>query len=151
MTSAVSGHVGNELANYIKLMESGEHQPLLDNLLIGCRVNFLFDFEVHELLNDVKHRIFLEYLLPEVIGWISIRIGRVALAAVVPSAVATLVERQKECLAAIQLGSHKYIGMIDTEEPQYTTIKRKASFRLVAVVHPLTLGVLDRLASVLIL
>ena len=93
MTSSVSGHIGNELANYIKLVVSGEYQPFLDNLLVGCRVRFLFDFEVHELLYDVEHRILLEHLLPEIIGWISIRIGRVALAAVVPSSVATLVER----------------------------------------------------------
>ena len=138
---AFSGHIGNELAYHIELMESREDETLPVVLLL----------KVDELLYDVHHRVLLEDVLPEVCGRVAVRVGRIALATIVACSVRSLVERKEVCVLACKLRRHPHLGMVDAEVGEDPLVELEAYLTRVAVVHPLSLRVVHRLTGVLVL
>ena len=103
-----------------------------------------------KLLQNIHHAVLLEDLLPKVSGGIAVGIGGVALAAVVARAVGALVERQEEGILPGQFRGHPDLQLIHAEVAQDTLVELKADLPRVTVVHPLALGVVHRLAGVLV-
>ena len=134
---AICLDIRDQLAHHVQLVVAGEDQ--------------LITLQADELLNDVHHAVRLENLLPQVIRGIPIRVGRVALAAVVTGAVAALVEGQEEGLVSGELRGHPRLVQVNTEERQDALVELEADFTRVAVGLPLLLGVFHILAGELVL
>ena len=129
MPRAVFAHICNETAHDMKLMKARKQEIfLLRDLLPAVGEQFLFgvDFQAHELLQNVHHAVFLEYSLPEIRSRVAIRIGRIALAAVLTRAVAALIERQEICAFAVEFGRHGGFEQINTEERENAAVEAEA-------------------------
>jgi len=106
---------------------------------------------VDELLHDIQRTVLLQHLLPQICGGIAVGVERIALAAIVARTIAALIERQEIGIALVEPSRHEHIGMINAEISQNAFIKLEAQFAGIAVVHPLLLGIVHRLAGVLVL
>ena len=78
---AVCFNVADQLAHNVHLVISGEYE--------------FISLQTNELLDDVHHTVCLENILPQVISGITVRIGGVALAAIVTCAVAPWLNGRK--------------------------------------------------------
>lgn len=101
-------------------------------------------------MQDVHHAVPLEHPLPKVGGWVTVRVGGVALAAILSGAVGALVEGQKIGILSGQPGGHPNLGVIHAEEGQDALVKLEAGLPRVPVIHPLALGVFYILTGVLV-
>ena len=128
--------MGNELTHHIQLMIAGEDQPI--------------PLQTDEFLDDVHHAVRLEHGFPEIIRGIAVGVGRITLASILAGAVAALVEGKEEGLVTGELCRHPGFGQIHAEVGQDALVELEADLPRVAVVHPLALGIVHRLAGVLV-
>ena len=103
-----------------------------------------------EFLDNIHHAVFLKDLFPQIGGRIAVGVGGIAFAAVTSRAVAALIERQKIGVLSGKLRCHPHLGVVNSKVTQYTLIELEADFARVAVIHPLSLGVVDGLPGVLV-
>lgn len=136
VSSAVLFDMGNELAHHIELMIARKDQ--------------LVPLQADKLLQNIHHTVRREHSLPKVVGGIAVRVGRVALAAVIACAVAATVERQEEGLVAGEFCGHPRFAQIHTEKCEHAPVETKGGFARVAVGFPLVFRVLHALAGELV-
>ncbi len=106
LTDAILARATQQGAHGAQLMEARKDRlALLAFFAVG--VGFVLRHHLREALDDVGQRFSGEYLLPQVIGFQTMRIGRVARAAV-----PTLVERQEPRGLALQLGAERHFGIV---------------------------------------
>ena len=103
-----------------------------------------------EFLDNIHHAVFLKDLFPQIGCRIAVGVCRIALAAVASCAIAALIERQKIGILSGNLCGHPYLSMVNGKAAQNPLVELKANLARVAVIHPLSLGVVDGLPGVLI-
>ena len=148
---AVLGHVGDELAHHVQLVIPGEDQRLLPHHLlraVGQQLLLLVDLQMDKLLQNVHHAVLLEHFFPKVGRGVPVRVGRVALAAVLARAVAALVEGEKIGVFAPQGRGHPHLRVVHGEEAQNALVELEADLPRVPIVHPLPHGVVHVLPRV---
>lgn len=136
VAGAVFIHVVHQHPHHVQLMKAGEDQPVA--------------LETDELLDNVHHAGGVEDHAPEVVRGIAIRVGRVALAAVLAGAVAAHVEGQEIRLISGQLGGHPGLRQIHAEEGENPLVELEADLLRVPVLLPLLLRVLHALPHELV-
>ena len=147
-------NIRNQLPDHVKLVVAGEDQALLfDDLLRAIRLKLLLfsDLQMDELLQNVHHAVFLEDFFPEIGSRISIRIGRIAFAAVTAGTVAALVKRKEISVLASKLCGHPDFCMIYGKVAQDPFVELEADLTGIPVIHPLPFGIVYCLAGVLVL
>ena len=115
---SVGRHIFQQLPHHVQLVIAGKNQRFLfDQFLSAVRHPFLFflDLQMDKLLQNIHHAVLLKDLLPEVGRGVAVRVWRIALAAVLPSPVGTLVEGQEVCILPGQLSGHPDLQMIHAE------------------------------------
>lgn len=130
-------HVRHQHPHHVQLVEAGEDQPI--------------PLEADELLDNVHHAGGGEDHAPEVVRGIALRVGRVALAAVLAGAVAAHVEGQEIGLLSGQPGGHPGLRQIHAEEGKNPLVELEAELPGVPVLLPLLLRVLHALPRELVL
>ena len=115
---SVGRHIFQQLPHHVQLVIAGKNQRFLfDQFLSVVRHPFLFflDLQMDKLLQNIHHAVLLKDLLPEVGRGVAVRVWRIALAAVLPGPVGTLVEGQEVCILPGQLSGHPGLQMIHAE------------------------------------
>ena len=114
---SVGRHIFQQLPHHVQLVIAGKNQRFLfDQFLSTVRHPFLFflDLQMDKLLQNIHHAVLLKDLLPEVGRGVAVRVWRIALAAVLPGPVGTLVEGQEVCILP-GLSGHPGLQMIHAE------------------------------------
>lgn len=132
---AVLADIGQELSNHIELVIAGKD---LYCFLFTCLLVLCFD-HLGIVLEDVCQPITGEDLLPQVSGFETVRVGRIA-GAVVPAPV----EWQKPGSLPLELRAHPHLVVVDGELHD-TASELEKPLAGVAVALVLQDGVLDRL------
>ena len=136
-SGSVCFDVGNEFAHDVELVETRENEFVA--------------LQTDELLDDVHHAVCLKYILPKVIGGVTVRVCRVTLTAIVSGSVAALIERQEVGLVSGKLRGHPRFAQIHAEECEDALIELEADLTRITVCFPLSLRVLHALAGELVL
>ena len=102
---AVFLNIGKELADSIELMITGKDNALLDLDLACLFILFLRGLNENEFGDQVENGIFGENIVPHIMNGIIVLAGRVSCTCIYTLTVA-LVERQEECLFAVELRCH---------------------------------------------
>ncbi len=137
MPCPISFNISHYLSYNVKLMESWEYE--------------LVPLETDELLYNIHHAVCIEYMLPQIVSRIAIRIGRISFSSIITGTIATLVEWQEICLLAGKFCCHPCFGKINTEERKYSFVELEAYLPWISICLPLLFGVLYTLASELVL
>ena len=137
MPRSVLPDIGQQLAHHIQLMIARKNQRFAV-------------LQVHKLLDNVHHTVLLKDILPQIRCRVTVWVCRIALAAVVSGSVGALVKGQEIGVLSGELCGHPHLGVIHAEIGQNTLVELEAKLPRVAVIHPLPLGIIHRLAGALV-
>lgn len=137
MPRSVLPDIGQQLAHHIQLMIARKNQRFAV-------------LQVHKLLDNVHHTVLLKDILPQIRCRVTVWVCRIALAAVVSGSVGALVKGQEIGVLPGELCGHPHLGVIHAEIGQNALVELEAKLPRVAVIHPLPLGIIHRLAGVLV-
>ena len=137
MPRSVLSDIGQQLAHHIQLMIARKNQRFAV-------------FQIHKLLDNVHHTVLLKDILPQIRCRVTVWVCRIPLAAVVSGSVGALVKGQEIGVLSGELCGHPHLGVIHAEIGQNALVELEAKLPRVTVIHPLPLGIVHRLAGVLI-
>ena len=143
-----------QFSYHIELVVSREHQCfLLNDLFRSIRHQLLifFNLKMDELLKDIHHAVFLEYIFPKISCRITARICRISFTTIVSGTIRTLIERKKVCIFTGKLCGHPYFQLIHAEISKDSLIKLEADLTWISVIHPLAFRIIHILSGVLVL
>ena len=145
LRSSVCAHVGEQLADYVQLVISGEYYRLFYRSSARNLVHFLLAFDKDKLGDKVKHGILFEDILPHIPDRILIFIYGVSLACIYAFAVAHI-EGQKECCIARKFCRHIYFFKVHRKIYKAARLKQEQTGFGVALLAELINCVLIRLS-----
>ena len=137
VSGTIVAYMSDQLAHHIQLMIARKNQRFAV-------------LQVHKLLDNVHHTVLLKDILPQIRCRVTVWVCRIALAAVVSGSVGALVKGQEIGVLSGELCGHPHLGVIHAEIGQNTLVELEAKLPRVAVIHPLPLGIIHRLAGALV-